>query len=210
MAAPQRSFCCIARRSAPQRSLYRTRPGTALCSQLPPSTNSFHTTALCSQPRSRPAAQRIPIPRSRVNADAPPVPSFPLDLNPNDQNYYRNASEQERADFKAEYELMEKTFNDPDFLDEMDAEINRMAEDVENDLGSDSIPTPKIRQGLLNMGEEDELGDEEDEEFEGDDISSLAHGDLEQHREIREYARIAAWEMPLLSSQSHLSDPVSG
>lgn len=46
------------------------------------------------------------------------------------------------------------------------------------------------------------LGDDygEEDEFEEDDISSLGHGELEQHREMRDYARIAAWEMPLLSS----------
>ena len=56
------------------------------------------------------------------------------------------------------------------------------------------------KSGLFNMGEEPGMGSE-DPEFEEDDITSLAHGQLEQHREYREYMRIAAWEMPLLSSQ---------
>lgn len=34
----------------------------------------------------------------------------------------------------------------------------------------------------------------------GDDISSAAHGELEQHRELRGFARLATWEMPLLAS----------
>lgn len=59
----------------------------------------------------------------------------------------------------------------------------------------------KVKVGLVNLGvgrgDPDAL--EEDQEFEYDDISALAHGDLEQIREHREYARIAAWEMPLLS-----------
>lgn len=58
----------------------------------------------------------------------------------------------------------------------------------------------KQKQGLFNMGEEPGMGSE-DPEFEEDDITSLAHGQLEQHREYREYMRIAAWEMPLLSSE---------
>lgn len=37
-----------------------------------------------------------------------------------------------------------------------------------------------------------------------DNMSSLAHRELEQHKELREMVRIAAWEMPLLS---HLSKP---
>ena len=56
------------------------------------------------------------------------------------------------------------------------------------------------KQGLFNMGEEPGMGSE-DPEFEEDDITSIAHGQLEQHREYREYMRIAAWEMPLLSSE---------
>ena len=44
-----------------------------------------------------------------------------------------------------------------------------------------------------------ETGNEE--AFNEDDITSMAHGKLEEHREHREYARIAIWEMPLLSSE---------
>lgn len=39
---------------------------------------------------------------------------------------------------------------------------------------------------------------DEDRPWEFSDISSLAHGELEQHREARHYARIAAYEMPRL------------
>ncbi|OTA34370.1 hypothetical protein BTJ68_07124 [Hortaea werneckii EXF-2000] len=36
--------------------------------------------------------------------------------------------------------------------------------------------------------------------YEEDDISSLGHSELEQHRELRDMVRIAAWEMPLLTT----------
>ncbi|SPQ26595.1 a23ddb1e-d4ac-4ad6-9887-4ff0a3bfb07e [Thermothielavioides terrestris] len=42
----------------------------------------------------------------------------------------------------------------------------------------------------------DETGDDD---FEEDDIMAMGHAKLEEHREFREYARIAVWEMPLLS-----------
>ena len=35
-----------------------------------------------------------------------------------------------------------------------------------------------------------------------DNMSAMAHRELEQHRELREMVRLAAWEMPLLSSMS--------
>lgn len=44
----------------------------------------------------------------------------------------------------------------------------------------------------------DELGEDD---FEEDDMMAMGHGKLEEHREFREYARIAVWEMPLLSSK---------
>jgi len=58
--------------------------------------------------------------------------------------------------------------------------------------------TKKVREkrGFWNLGDP-HMG--ADEVFQGDDISSMGHGELEQHREIREYARYAAWEMPLLT-----------
>jgi hypothetical protein len=37
-----------------------------------------------------------------------------------------------------------------------------------------------------------------DEMNNGDDITSRGHQLLEKHREIREYARLAAWQLPLL------------
>jgi small subunit ribosomal protein S35 len=63
-------------------------------------------------------------------------------------------------------------------------------------------PMPKQKPGLLNMGEKPTMNPQEDPEFEDDDITALAHGDLEQHREYRHYARLTAWEMPLLTSIS--------
>ena len=62
---------------------------------------------------------------------------------------------------------------------------------------------PNFKPGLMAMGEDDEWDEGDDEVFEGDDMTELGHGYLEQHREIREYYRIAAWEMPLLTSTSH-------
>lgn len=50
----------------------------------------------------------------------------------------------------------------------------------------------------------DETGDDD---FEENDITAMSHGKLEEHREAREYARLAVWDMPLLSSKSLLCRP---
>lgn len=58
----------------------------------------------------------------------------------------------------------------------------------------------KLKQTFMNLGEPEPWEEEGMLDDEHDDISSLGHGELEQHREMRHYARLAAWEMPLLSS----------
>lgn len=80
------------------------------------------------------------------------------------------------------------------FLDTQLPHFGRLDSDFERDA-----PPPKP--GFLNMGVRptaSKLERQADDEYEGDDISSIAHRDLEQHREFRHYARIAAWEMPQL------------
>jgi len=83
---------------------------------------------------------------------------------------------------------------------ELDRMIQRYTEDVEEKYPD--LPAqrePRNRSGFFNMSEREDLGP--DEEFQDDDITSDAHRELEQHREIREYARLAAWEMPLLAGE---------
>ncbi|KAL1594572.1 37S ribosomal protein S24, mitochondrial [Paraconiothyrium brasiliense] len=46
-----------------------------------------------------------------------------------------------------------------------------------------------------------------DEDYYGDDLTSLGHGELEQHRELREYARLIAWELPLLNQLARPFEP---
>jgi small subunit ribosomal protein S35 len=59
---------------------------------------------------------------------------------------------------------------------------------------------PKVKAGFMAMGEEptDMI---EDAEFNEDEMPTMAHSQLQQHREYREYYRVAAWEMPLLTSK---------
>ncbi|KAH7562349.1 hypothetical protein BM1_01869 [Bipolaris maydis] len=59
----------------------------------------------------------------------------------------------------------------------------------------------KASMGFWAEGEES-MGPDED--YYGDDLTSHGHGELQQHRELREYARLIAWELPLLS---HLAQP---
>ena len=70
-----------------------------------------------------------------------------------------------------------------------------MERDSDFEIAPEMTPLQQAR-GFWAEGEED---GGPDEDFYGDDITSTGHGELEQHRELREYARLAAWELPLLS-----------
>ncbi|KAJ9156360.1 37S ribosomal protein Rsm24 [Pleurostoma richardsiae] len=71
---------------------------------------------------------------------------------------------------------------------------------------------PRVQKDSFWMdgeGDTDLLAEEtpEDDEWHEDDITSMAHAKLEEHREHREYARIAIWEMPLLSKFAKPFEP---
>lgn len=73
-----------------------------------------------------------------------------------------------------------------------------MAREVEDTFPEPPAERQPFNNGFFQMGEREDIG--MDDEFKEDDITSLAHAELEQHREMREYLRLASWEMPLLAS----------
>ena len=60
----------------------------------------------------------------------------------------------------------------------------------------------RVAKTFMNEGEDEAVdGFPDYDDDEGEDIPTLAHGELEHHREMRHYARLAAWEMPMLASK---------
>ena len=47
--------------------------------------------------------------------------------------------------------------------------------------------------------DKDLITNDDSDEFDENDMTDLAHAKLEEHREQRAYARLAIWELPLLS-----------
>lgn len=47
--------------------------------------------------------------------------------------------------------------------------------------------------------DKDLISNDDSDEFDENDMTDIAHAKLEEHREQRAYARLAIWEMPLLS-----------
>ncbi|RAR00913.1 mitochondrial ribosomal small subunit component protein [Stemphylium lycopersici] len=73
--------------------------------------------------------------------------------------------------------------------------------EADEDFDIEEDDKRKAAMGFWAEGEES-MGPDED--YYGDDLTSHGHGELQQHRELREYARLIAWELPLLS---HLAQP---
>ena len=91
----------------------------------------------------------------------------------------------------------------PGVESELQGEVSQAVYETSQEVPDTETDIKRIKPGFFAMGELEEQDSGEDGEFEEDDITSLGHGELEQHREMRHYARIAAWEMPLLSSKPH-------
>lgn len=139
-----------------------------------------------------------------------PQPSKPTtfaeSLHPDDSIFYDSLSPEDRQEFQRNARELEEHMTSPRVESDLSAEVSLAAHEAIQELYEPEVPEPKPKPGFLSMGELDEFEQEEDPVWKNDDITSLAHGELEQHRELRTYARIAAWEMPLLSSTSSLSN----
>jgi len=141
-------------------------------------------------------------PRRRADDDTPSPASEPHKRTPKPTPEETAASQLARlvADLKA---------LDPDMVDDAIRKGQQgipFATDVElvkdDDMEIAEDDKRKIAAGFWAEGEE-EMGPDED--YYGDDITSHGHGELQQHRELREYSRLIAWEMPLLSREYILS-----
>lgn len=126
---------------------------------------------------------------------------FERSLSSEERNTYDYLSREEKLQYQEDMRKYHQHMNSSAVISELTAEASRAALEVSQEIDPEDFKYPKINPGVMAEGEDDEQGSGEDEEFKGDDISSAGHGELEQHREMREYARIAAWEMPLLSSE---------
>jgi small subunit ribosomal protein S35 len=83
-------------------------------------------------------------------------------------------------------------------------EFDRLNEQITEEAAELRRPVRAKKQSFWNAEEvdtdliTDEIGEDD---FEEDDMMAMGHAKLEEHREFREYARVAVWEMPLLSSK---------
>jgi len=86
-------------------------------------------------------------------------------------------------------------------------EKNKITQNV-REIRQEIYPLKRTMRAIRGSFWNDEERDSEmitnefgEDDFEEDDITSMGHAKLEEHREMRQYARIAVWDMPLLSSE---------
>jgi small subunit ribosomal protein S35 len=71
---------------------------------------------------------------------------------------------------------------------------------LEEDLYKDDVGEKPNKSSFWFDEDDPETNTEEHDEFDEDDITSMAHGKLDEIRDMRHYDRLAVWEMPLLAS----------
>ncbi len=122
-----------------------------------------------------------------------------------DRAFHQNLLPEQQAEAQAALDEFRKQMKSPAFKRRAQSEMASIQQDIDRRYQDPPEAPQKFKVGFMAEQEEDDDLEDigPDDEIKTDDISSLGHGELEQHREIREYARIIAWEMPLLSSEWH-------
>ncbi|KAI9806764.1 MAG: hypothetical protein M1825_006221 [Sarcosagium campestre] len=133
---------------------------------------------------------------------------FKRKLDPESRDQYESLSADEKLEFQKEWEQLEAQFDSPEDQSRLNAMFTGALRKLENkgyeepeaiinreEKDDDEIEEP----GYLAIEEDDEREIGADPEFAHDDLTTLGHAELDQAREMRHYARIIAWEMPLLS-----------
>ena len=155
---------------------------------------AFHTTPLRRRPEDSEASS------SSQKAKRQPFKFSLSDFDSRERSAYQSLTTQERDQWREEAQQMHEHMTSPQIESELQGLVSRAVYETAEAVPHVEPAVKRIRPGFFAMGEEEVQDSGEDPKFEGDDIPSLGHGELEQHREMRHYARLAAWEMPLLSS----------
>ncbi|KAK2768636.1 28S ribosomal protein S35, mitochondrial [Arachnomyces sp. PD_36] len=140
--------------------------------------------------------------RGSRQEDAFVLPPYSHDLlDPDEKSMYEMMSPEDREIFDQNSRAIADDYANPQKREPMISDINQMVYDIDKEIPMPFNDTKPKVMGFWGEDEDDEFAwvEDNDDEFKDDDIASIAHAELDQHREIREYARIAAWDMPLLS-----------
>lgn len=170
-----------------------------------------------SQPADGSAAEETPAPAAKASKPAADNPelrkSLKTDVVPNEVQGLMSQrkslkSTPSKSQRQAEARMLQTYENQSNFTSEQKAIFDELEKEIDllDNAITEATAVPKKMKKETFWGEDEEdpdmlVEDIDDEEPADDDIMSMAHGKLEEFREYREYARVAAWQMPLLASQ---------
>lgn len=124
------------------------------------------------------------------------------ELEPEERAEYEALSPSNQQIYRDDHKQIQDILNSPEAVAEFRDLTGQAIARGERDAPVIQKTRQSAQLGFWNKGEapgkRELLGGED--RYKGDDLTEMGHAELEQHREMREYARIAAWEMPLLSS----------
>ena len=127
------------------------------------------------------------------------------DLGPEERAEYETLSKKEQESYLALQNHYAAIFESAESEEAMSALVDQVHHEVEAETEPLDFPVvgfSKRDEGYWAMDEDDEFGQVEDvDEEDESDITSTAHNELDLHREVREYTRVIAWDMPLLQSK---------
>lgn len=138
------------------------------------------------------------------NLETPAKPYTVEDLDPHERASYEVLSKEEQTRYLAIQNHFKAVTESEEIESLSEDEAVVFARELDR---SGVVPNPveernlqKLREGFWQDEEDDEFGQTEDGDDEKSDdlITSVAESELEVQREIREYTRIAAWDLPLL------------
>lgn len=129
------------------------------------------------------------------------IPSYSQELlDSKEKADYELMSPEERKQFDLAWAEAVEDMRQPQNVQQNLKEIDKDVRDIEEKTPLPLMEEPR-QYGYWAEDDPDEESQVEDsDDFKDDDMTSMAHAELEQHRELRSYARIIAWDMPLLSS----------
>lgn len=128
----------------------------------------------------------------------------PDNLTEEQRSMYDLMSPEDRREFDAANIRQVEDFNSPQKRRAMFAELDKEVTEINRAYPMRFDGNSAQRLGFWGKDETDDFAkvEDADEEYLDDEMTSMAHAEVELHREVREYARIAAWDMPFLSSMS--------
>jgi hypothetical protein len=141
----------------------------------------------------------------------PREPLTVADLDPQERANYETLPTYEQEKYLGLQNHYKAMFEDPDAdfeTDEFERALARLKSEMNKgeSLMEDRLPPLKPSEvGLFAEDDPDPFAQLEDADDDWDEsmITSIAESELQLHREIREYTRMAAWDMPLLTSKSN-------